>query len=112
HLAHAVAPRFHRRGGARRVRSTQGVSMSALLEVDDLTIDFHMDTTTIHAVRGISFEIEAGKTLALVGESGSGKSVTANAILRLLPDSAEVHGAIRFKGRDILTMGERELRGI
>jgi microcin C transport system ATP-binding protein len=63
-------------------------------------------------VRGISFALEAGKTLALVGESGSGKSVSANAILRLLPASAEVHGTIKFKGRDLLTMGERELRGI
>ena len=86
--------------------------MSALLEVENLTIDFHMDENTIHAVRGIGFEIEAGKTMALVGESGSGKSVTANAILRLLPSSAEVHGTIRFKGRDLTTMSERELRGI
>ncbi len=86
--------------------------MSALLEVEDLTIDFRMDAATIHAVRGISFEIEAGKTLALVGESGSGKSVSANAILRLLPASADVRGRIRFKGRDLLSMSERELRGI
>jgi microcin C transport system ATP-binding protein len=86
--------------------------VSALLEVEDLTIDFRMDAATIHAVRGISLEIEAGKTLALVGESGSGKSVSANAILRLLPASAEVRGRIRFKGRDLLSMSERELRGI
>ena len=82
--------------------------MSVLLEVEDLTIDFHMDTTTIHAVRGISFDIEAGKTLALVGESGSGKSVSANSILRLLPTSAEVRGSILFKGRDLLTMPAEE----
>ena len=86
--------------------------MSALLEVENLTIDFPMDSHTIHAVRGISFTVEAGKTVALVGESGSGKSVSANAILKLLPDSAEVRGVIRFKGRDLLAMGERELRGI
>ena len=86
--------------------------MNALLEVENLTVDFHMDTSTIHAVRGISFEVEAGKTLALVGESGSGKSVSANSILRLLPESAEVHGSIRFKGRDLTEMSERELRAI
>jgi microcin C transport system ATP-binding protein len=86
--------------------------MSALLEIENLTIDFHMDASAIHAVRGISFVVEAGKTLALVGESGSGKSVSANAILRLLPPSAEVGGTIRFKGRDLTTMSERELRGI
>ena len=86
--------------------------MSALLEVEDLTIDFRMDAATIRAVRGVSFEIETGKTLALVGESGSGKSVSANSILRLLPSSAEVRGRVRFKGRDLLTVNERELRGI
>jgi microcin C transport system ATP-binding protein len=86
--------------------------MSALLEIENLTIDFHMDKSTIHAVRGISFEVEAGKTLALVGESGSGKSVSANAILRLLPPSAAVSGSIRFKGQELLTMGERDLRTI
>ena len=86
--------------------------MNALLEVENLAVDFHMDASTIHAVRGISFAVEAGKTLALVGESGSGKSVSANSILRLLPPSAEVHGTIRFKGSDLTTMSERELRGI
>jgi len=86
--------------------------MSALLDLDNLSIDFHMDTTTVHAVRGISFTLDAGKTLALVGESGSGKSVTASSILRLLPSSAEVKGTIRFKDRDLLTLGERQLRGI
>jgi microcin C transport system ATP-binding protein len=86
--------------------------MNTLLEVENLAIDFRTDSATIHAVRGISFAVEAGKTLALVGESGSGKSVSASAILRLLPPSAEVRGSIRFKGRDILAMSDRELRGI
>jgi microcin C transport system ATP-binding protein len=86
--------------------------MSALLEVQNLAIDFRTDAATIHAVRGISFTVEAGKTLALVGESGSGKSVSASAILRLLPPSAKVRGSIRFNGRDILAMSDRELRGI
>ncbi len=63
-------------------------------------------------MRGISFTVEAGKTLALVGESGSGKSVTAASILRLLPGPAEISGAIRFKGRDLTKASEAELRKI
>ena len=70
--------------------------MSTLLKVDDLTIDFHLDDHTVEAVRGISFSIEPGQTVALVGESGSGKSVTAASILRLLPPSARIGGTIVF----------------
>ncbi len=86
--------------------------MTALLKVEDLTIDFHIDERVVHAVRKISFEIEAGKTLGLVGESGSGKSVTAASILRLLPASATVNGRILFKGKDIAAASNRELRRI
>ena len=86
--------------------------MSALLSVDKLTIDFVLDARAIHAVRGISFEIAKGETLALVGESGSGKSVTAASILRLLPAAAKVGGRIRFKDEDLLKAGDRELRRI
>jgi len=86
--------------------------MSALLAIEDLVIDFALDARTIHAVRGISFEIGTGETLALVGESGSGKSVTAASILRLLPGSARVSGHIRFDGRDLLTAADRELRAV
>jgi microcin C transport system ATP-binding protein len=86
--------------------------MSALLEIENLTIDFRMDEGEIHAVRGISFEVEAGKTLAIVGESGSGKSVTAASILRLLPPSAQVAGTIRFRGKDLTGATEAEMRRI
>ncbi|MBN9307612.1 MAG: microcin ABC transporter ATP-binding protein [Devosia sp. 67-54] len=86
--------------------------MSALLEIDDLTIDFRLDGRLVHAVRGISFTIEPGQTLALVGESGSGKSVTAASILRLLPPSAEVAGRIAFKGQDLARASDRQMRGI
>ena len=86
--------------------------MSALLEVDKLAIDFHVDERLIHAVRGISFSLERGKTLALVGESGSGKSATALSILRLLPPSADISGHIRFNGSDLAAATPRVLRGI
>ncbi len=62
--------------------------------------------------RGISFDIPEHTTVALVGESGSGKSVTAMAILNLLPDNAERQGAITFQGRDLLTATRRELQAL
>ncbi len=103
HRADAVAAGLHRRGGARRVRSAQGVPMSDPAERREPHIDFHMDETVLQAVRGISFDVEAGRTLALVGESGSGKSVTAHSILRLLPyPPATVPRPHPFKGEDLL----------
>ena len=75
-----------------------------LLSIDDLRVDFRVGRQKLfHAVRGVSFDIPANRTVAVVGESGSGKSVTAMAILRLLPDNAVVHGAICFDGRDLAT---------
>jgi peptide/nickel transport system ATP-binding protein len=60
-----------------------------------------------------SFAVEAGETVAIVGESGCGKSVTANSILRLVPEPpGKIAGAIRFQGRDLLKLSEREMRGI
>jgi microcin C transport system ATP-binding protein len=84
----------------------------ALLEVDNLSIAFSQGETRKTVVAGASFRLEKGKALALVGESGSGKTVTAQAIVRLLPQPAASYptGAIRFKGRDVLTMPEAELR--
>jgi microcin C transport system ATP-binding protein len=86
--------------------------MSPLLAVENLRIAFHIDGRTIEAVRGISFEIETGHTLALVGESGSGKSVTAASILRLLPPTAELSGRIVFNGEDLTTASDRRMRSV
>ena len=86
--------------------------MSALLAVENLTIDFRVDERVVQAVKGISFEIAAGRTLALVGESGSGKSVTAASILRLLPASARIGGRTLFKGTDLGAVSDRDLRSI
>src|SRR5690606_5435161 len=107
-LGHAGLAGVHRRSGARCVRPTKDTHMSALLTVENLRIDFRMDETVIEAVRGISFDIEAGKTLALVGESGSGKSVTAASILRLLPPSAQISGRIIYAGTDLTTASDTE----
>ena len=99
HLADAVAAGLRRRGGARRVRPAKDAAMSALLEIENLRIDFRAGERAVQAVRGISFSLETGQTLALVGESGSGKSVTAASILKLLPPSASVSGRIGFRRR-------------
>ena len=87
--------------------------MSTLLAVRDLHIAFAGEGGSVtEAVRGISFDIEAGRTLALVGESGSGKSVTALSILRLLPPAARVNGRIDFMGTDLATASDRKLREV
>lgn len=71
--------------------------MSIVLEVENLSIDFRVGGGTVRAVDGVSFRIPAGRTVALVGESGSGKSVTAQAIMGILPQVATIKGgAIRF----------------
>jgi oligopeptide/dipeptide ABC transporter ATP-binding protein len=84
-----------------------------LLSVDGLHVVFSTDRGTIHAVNGISFEIAAGQTLGIVGESGCGKSVTALALLGLLPRAGRVTGGKgRFGGRDLLTLSDDDLRRI
>ena len=62
----------------------------ALLSLRDLTVEIASDTGTFKAVDGLSFDVPRGQTLAVVGESGSGKSVTAQAILRILPKVARI----------------------
>lgn len=83
-----------------------------ILQVCDLCVDFVLEDRTIEAVRGASFELGAGETLAIVGESGSGKSVTALALTRLLPvpPARIARGEISFRGEDVLTMDASRLR--
>ena len=85
-----------------------------LLSVRDLKVDFATEQRVIHAVRGISFDIQPGQTVALVGESGSGKSVTALSVLRLLPEPAASYpgGRILFRGTDLLSASPSELRKV
>ncbi|HTF09857.1 MAG TPA: ATP-binding cassette domain-containing protein, partial [Asanoa sp.] len=75
--------------------------MTAILEVDDLTVDFTRQGARTTAVRGVSLRVAAGERVGIVGESGSGKSVTAQAVMRLLPPTAAVGGQIRFAGQDV-----------
>jgi oligopeptide/dipeptide ABC transporter ATP-binding protein len=86
----------------------------ALLEVEDLKTHLFSRRGVNKAVDGVSFTIDAGRSLGLVGESGSGKSMTALSILRLVPRSNAriVAGSIRFNGEDLLAKSEREMRRI
>ncbi|WP_426574973.1 ABC transporter ATP-binding protein [Aquihabitans sp. McL0605] len=83
-----------------------------ILEVSGLTVDFRTDDGTVQAVRGVDFAVSAGEVLAIVGESGSGKSVTAMSILKLLPPSATVGGAVRWHGEDLLAASDERMRKV
>ena len=83
-----------------------------VLDVRDLGVRFHQDGRVIDAVRGVSFSVGKGETVALVGESGSGKSVTALATVSLLPDSALVTGSVRYNGAEMVGAAEPELRRV
>jgi oligopeptide transport system ATP-binding protein len=85
-----------------------------LLSVEDLVVRFRTHEGTIHAVNGVSFQLEEGERLGLVGESGCGKSVTNLAMMRLLPQPAgRIEGGhVRFDAQDLTTLREDELRSI
>lgn len=88
--------------------------MTKLLDVKDLSVSFGHGTREVKAVRGVSFDIEKGETVALVGESGSGKSVSALSILQLLPYPNARHpsGTVRFQGEELIGAEKDRLRGI
>ncbi|MDP6875369.1 MAG: ABC transporter ATP-binding protein [Alphaproteobacteria bacterium] len=81
----------------------------ALLSVDDLHVELQTNRGMVPAVRGVSFAVEAGGTLGVVGESGCGKSITALALMGLLPEGARVHGRIDLGGTDLLGLSEDEM---
>ncbi|NLT27171.1 MAG: ABC transporter ATP-binding protein [Microbacteriaceae bacterium] len=80
-----------------------------LLEVRDLSVSFRSEAGLVQAVRGLSFDVDAGESLAIVGESGSGKSVSSLAVMGLLPRTARVEGDIRLKGQSLLGLGDARL---
>ena len=74
----------------------------ALLRVDGLTVDLQGTRGDVRVVDGVSFDVPAGTTVGLIGESGSGKTMTANAIIGLLPDGARTGGRLLWRGEDLL----------
>ena len=85
--------------------------MPALLEVDGLTAQFNSTDGIVRAATNVNFMLQPGRVLSLLGESGSGKTTVALSILNLLPHPGRiVGGEVRFEGRNLLTLAERELR--
>ena len=85
-----------------------------LLEVTDLSVGFRIDGTVRKPVQGMSYSLDAGRTLGVVGESGCGKSLTALALLGLIPAPGQVTGSVRFAGTELIGLPEadwRKLRG-
>jgi oligopeptide/dipeptide ABC transporter ATP-binding protein len=81
-----------------------------LLTVEDLRVQFTRGGRRINAVNGLSYDMVPGKMMAIIGESGSGKSVSSRALMGLLPGTATITGSIRFDGRELIGLPEKELR--
>jgi len=84
----------------------------AVLTVENLKVGFRQDGRVVEAVKGVSFTVARGETVALVGESGSGKSVTALSTVSLLPASAEMSGSILYNGTQMVGAPESDLRRV
>jgi len=83
-----------------------------LLSVRDLQVSFASEAGRVDAVRGVSFDLEPGRTLSIVGESGSGKSVTSLAIMGLLDDNAKVTGSIVFDGQELVGKTDKQMSAL
>jgi oligopeptide/dipeptide ABC transporter ATP-binding protein len=83
-----------------------------LLQITDLVVEFGTEDGVVRAVNGVGYEVHPGETLGVVGESGSGKSVSVMSLLGLIPQGRIVSGSAIFKGRDLLTLKDKELREI
>ena len=98
---------------AEAVAVAPDVHPAGLLAVRDLRVDFRSRGGVVHAVDGISFDVQPGEVVALVGESGCGKSATAYSILRLIAEPGRISaGQVLFEGQDLLTLSDDEIRHI
>jgi oligopeptide/dipeptide ABC transporter ATP-binding protein len=96
---------------AEAISSVAGRAGTALIELDDLVVEFAARRGPLRAVDGVSLQLQRGEILGVVGESGCGKTMTALSIMGLLPGSARVAGGrIMLDGRDITRLGQREMR--
>ena len=94
-------------------RSQTPTRTEALLSVADLHTHFELDTGTLRAVDGVSFELKPGQTLGIVGESGCGKTVLSRTVMRLnLGDNVSTSGTIKFAGRNLLNLPTNEMNEI
>src|SRR2546428_4824584 len=105
---------FGRRLRPRPMTVLHCAAVGTLLEVRNLQTHFVTSSGIVRAVDGVSWDVDEGETVALVGESGCGKSVTALSIMRLVaqPAGRIVSGHVMFKGRDLLTLSEEEMRRV
>jgi peptide/nickel transport system ATP-binding protein len=90
----------------------QTAAGDVVLSVQDLHVTFPSEAGLVKAVRGLSFDLRAGETMAIVGESGSGKSVTSLAIMGLHPRSARITGSVKLHGKELLGLSDAELSKI
>ncbi|HWB47332.1 MAG TPA: ATP-binding cassette domain-containing protein, partial [Hyphomicrobiaceae bacterium] len=100
---------------ARPAAETAAVTASRpLLEITDLHVQFVTSHGTVRAVEGLSYSVYPGEMVAVVGESGSGKSVSALAVMQLLPQATAriPSGSVRFDGRELLELDEEQMREI
>ena len=86
--------------------------MTTILEVEQLRTRFRAGNGVVSVVDGVDFSIRAGETLGVVGESGCGKSVTSLSIMRLLPPNGKSEGTIRFNGKNVLELSEKEMQSL
>ena len=88
--------------------------MEEILKIDNLHVSFDTYAGEVHAVRGVSLEVNKGEVLAIVGESGCGKSVTAQTIMKLnpMPPARIKEGSIKLCGKDIVAASEKEMQDI
>jgi len=86
-------------------RTTSGT----VLSVRDLHVTFPSEAGLVWAVRGLSFDLAAGESLAIVGESGSGKSVTSLAIMGLHPETARITGSVKLHGEELLSRNDESM---
>lgn len=121
---HAVFPSFKswfkrnkkndKNSFSRKIENAKPVNEDVLLSLQNVVVDFIVQSTdgdkTVHAVRGISYDLKRGEILGIVGESGSGKSVSTTAIPGLLPKNAVFLGHIIFDGIDLSELSQKQLR--
>src|SRR4051794_15885156 len=86
--------------------------LEPVLRVRNLVVDFSSEAGIVNAVRGVNYDLAPGEVFGMVGESGSGKSVSALAVMGLLPKSARITGSVQYRGRELLGRNDAEMSDI